>query len=160
MLRLILLCFFVLLSNKTATAEPGDNYSVFYLDNKFSFSQHSSSGKAEKLIQEMKRHKGTKRWKSLRLWCADFQNWSLQAIGLPTTASRKARSFLNYGKVVRQPARGDIVILSRGKSSTSGHVGTIVAIHSDTLEVISGNHNRTVGIGLYPKNRVIGYRRI
>jgi uncharacterized protein (TIGR02594 family) len=90
------------------------------------------------------------------LWCADFINFILRRTGHPTTNSRAAKSFLDYGKRIDQPRVGAIVVLSRGKNG--GHVGIVRGTDgAGNIIVISGNHGNKVWESQYPKSRVLGY---
>ncbi len=90
------------------------------------------------------------------LWCADFINFILRRTGHPTTNSRAAKSFLDYGKRVDTPRVGAIVVLTRGKDG--GHVGIVRGTDgAGRIVVISGNHGNKVAESTYPKNRVLGY---
>jgi uncharacterized protein (TIGR02594 family) len=90
------------------------------------------------------------------LWCADFINFVLRRTGHPTTNSRAARSFLDYGKRINSPRVGSIVVLTRGKNG--GHVGIVRGTDGDGNPiVISGNHGNKVWESKYPKHRVLGY---
>ena len=90
------------------------------------------------------------------LWCADFVNFVLRRSGYPTTNSRAAKSFLDYGKRLDSPRVGAIVVLSRGKNS--GHVGIVRGTDgAGNIIVISGNHGNKVWESPYPKDRVLGY---
>jgi len=90
------------------------------------------------------------------LWCADFINFILRRTGHPTTNSRAAKSFLDYGKRIDQPRVGAIVVLTRGKNG--GHVGIVRGTDgAGNIIVISGNHGNKVWESPYPKSRVLGY---
>jgi len=90
------------------------------------------------------------------LWCADFVNFVLRRTGYPTTNSRAAKSFLDYGKRIDSPRVGAIVILSRGVNN--GHVGIVRGTDgAGNVIVISGNHGNKVWESPYPKDRVLGY---
>jgi uncharacterized protein (TIGR02594 family) len=90
------------------------------------------------------------------LWCADFINFILRRTGHPTTNSRAAKSFLEYGKRIDQPRVGAIVVLTRGKNG--GHVGIVRGTDgAGNIIVISGNHGNKVWESPYPKSRVLGY---
>ncbi|WP_436640030.1 TIGR02594 family protein [Microbaculum sp. FT89] len=89
-------------------------------------------------------------------WCADFMNLVEKKIGREGTGSRSSKSYLAYGKPVSNPQPGDIVVLAR---RGGGHVGYFMGWKDGKIELISGNHGRKVGIGTYPKSRVLGYRR-
>ena len=90
------------------------------------------------------------------LWCADFVNFVLRRTGYPTTNSRAAKSFLDYGKRIDSPRVGAIVVLSRAKNG--GHVGIVRGTDgAGNIIVISGNHGNKVWESPYPKDRVLGY---
>jgi uncharacterized protein (TIGR02594 family) len=90
------------------------------------------------------------------LWCADFVNFVLRRTGYPTTNSRAAKSFLEYGKRIDTPRVGAIVVLTRG--SNGGHVGIVRGTDgAGNIIVISGNHGNKVSESPYPKSRVLGY---
>jgi uncharacterized protein (TIGR02594 family) len=90
------------------------------------------------------------------LWCADFINFILRRTGHPTTNSRAAKSFLDYGKRIDSPRVGAIVVLTRGRNG--GHVGIVRGTDGDGNPiVISGNHGNKVWESKYPKQRVLGY---
>ena len=90
------------------------------------------------------------------LWCADFVNFVLRRSGYPTTNSRAAKSFLEYGKRIDSPRVGAIVVLRRG--GNNGHVGIVRGTDgAGNIIVISGNHGNKVWESPYPKDRVLGY---
>jgi uncharacterized protein (TIGR02594 family) len=90
------------------------------------------------------------------LWCADFINFVLRRTGHPTTNSRAAKSFLDYGKRIDSPRVGAIVVLTRGNNG--GHVGIVRGTDgAGNIIVISGNHGNKVWESPYPKERVLGY---
>ena len=90
------------------------------------------------------------------LWCADFVNFVLRRSGFPTTNSRAAKSFLDYGKRIDTPRVGAIVVLTRGVNG--GHVGIVRGTDgAGNIIVISGNHGNKVSESPYPKSRVLGY---
>lgn len=89
-------------------------------------------------------------------WCAAFLNSVLKKSGHKTTGSLAASSFRGYGKAVKKPAVGDIVVLK-------GHVG-IFAGHVNRngkryVAVLGGNQSNRVQISYYPARRVVAYRR-
>ena len=78
------------------------------------------------------------------LWCADFVNFVLRRTGYPTTNSRAAKSFLEYGKRIDTPRVGAIVVLTRGNNG--GHVGIVRGTDgAGNIVVISGNHGNKIG---------------
>lgn len=94
------------------------------------------------------------------LWCARFMNHVLAVAGLPGTGSDMARSFMSYGRRVPRPERNDILVMSRGRSKTSGHVAIIKEVlKSGRILAVSGNYRRRVAEATYPPRRVIAVVR-
>lgn len=93
-------------------------------------------------------------------WCAAFVNAILERAGFDGTGSLMARSFLHHGTVVRNPARGDIVVLRRGRDPALGHVGFYMGEEDGYIRVLGGNQQGAVSVSLYSKSRLLGYRRI
>lgn len=94
-------------------------------------------------------------------WCAAFVNAVLHKSGYDTTDSLMARSFLEYGKKARKPEEGDIVVLTRGRSSATGHVGFFLG-YDETgqyVKVLGGNQGKMVTVAYYPASRVLGFRK-
>lgn len=89
-------------------------------------------------------------------WCGC---WLGIKLGLTDRSLWLARNWARVGRGISHPQEGAIVVMSRG--SKGGHVGIIqdVADNGD-LVVLSGNHNNRVGVGTYPRKRVIAYRLI
>jgi len=108
------------------------------------------------LIAEARKFLGTNPTHRKSLWCATFMNFILAKLGYAGTHSDAARSFLHYGRRLSGPRIGAIAVLSRGEHG--GHVGVVTGIdrHRNPI-LISGNFNRRVGIGVYPRSRVIAY---
>ena len=77
-------------------------------------------------------------------WCAGFVNYILEKTGFKSTGSLEASSYSNYGKSVKTPIQGDIVLVKR-KGGSGKHVGFF---HSFTTEnkiryvvVLGGNQD-------------------
>lgn len=92
-------------------------------------------------------------------WCAGFVNTIEQKCGRQGTGKLLARSYLKYGERIISPGYGDIVVLKRGWSSWQGHVGYFVGETPTHVKVLGGNQDNQVSIKLYPKKKVLGYRR-
>lgn len=90
------------------------------------------------------------------LWCGHFMNFVERKVGRPGTGSGMARSFASYGRRVSSPRRGDIAVLAR---KGGGHVGYVLEASGKSVKLISGNHGNKVGIGNYPRSRVIAFVR-
>ena len=96
-------------------------------------------------------------------WCSLFVNWVAHKGGMKRSNSLAARSWLNIGMMVENPEPGDIVIFWRGKiESWQGHVGIFIGFSSDTSRIYSlgGNQGNQVSITAYPKNQLLGFRRL
>lgn len=98
-----------------------------------------------------------------RLWCMDYINRVLKRVGLPSTNSRMARSPLTHPQFVRvkKPSPGDIVVITRGRSSVYGHV----ALYNGTcgqggIRMLGGNQRGgRVTNDCVRGQRVVGYVR-
>jgi uncharacterized protein (TIGR02594 family) len=86
-------------------------------------------------------------------WCAGFVNSALKQIGVEGSGSLVANSFQNWGTRVdaSQVLRGDVLLQSRGLSSTStgGHVGLATGASRLSegqlqLQMLSGNSSNSV----------------
>jgi uncharacterized protein (TIGR02594 family) len=92
-----------------------------------------------------------------KLWCADFMNFVFRKAGGKGTASRAARSFLQFGKKLDGPRVGAIAIMAR-KGPNNGHVGVVRGTDGQGNPiVVSGNHGPTVTQSVYPKSKVLAY---
>jgi uncharacterized protein (TIGR02594 family) len=108
------------------------------------------------LIAEARKYMGTNPTSRKRLWCATFMNFVLAKAGYAGTGSDAARSFVSYGRRIHEPRIGAIAVLTRGKRG--GHVGIVTGIDkSGNPIILSGNHGRKVGEGVYSRSRVIAY---
>jgi uncharacterized protein (TIGR02594 family) len=108
------------------------------------------------LVVEARKYIGTNPTGRKKLWCATFMNFVLRKVGYEGTHSDAAKSFVSYGRRIAKPQVGAIAVLTRGKHG--GHVGIVSGIDPDGNPVIiSGNHNRRVGVSVYPRSRVIAY---
>ena len=107
------------------------------------------------LVAEARKYMGTNPTDRKRLWCATFMNMVLAKLGYAGTHSDAAKSFAYYGRRISEPRIGAIAVLTRRRG---GHVGVVSGIDSNGDPIIiSGNHNRMVGEGVYPRSRVIAY---
>jgi uncharacterized protein (TIGR02594 family) len=108
------------------------------------------------LVAEMRKYLGTNPTNRRALWCAAFMNMVLNKLGYKGTHSDAARSFVDYGKRIPGPKIGAIAVLSRGPDG--GHVGVVSGVDKRGNPIIvSGNHGHRVGIGTYPRSRVLAY---
>jgi len=108
------------------------------------------------IVTEARRWIGTNPTGRDRLWCARFMNFVLQRAGYHGTGSDMAGSFASYGQRVWGPRVGAIAVMKR--DNNGGHVGVVSGIdHNGNPIIISGNHNRPVDVGVYPRERIYAY---
>ena len=104
-------------------------------------------------------------------WCSAFVNYICYLCRHPRSKDLRARSWLTIGKGIASlddVEVGDIVILKRGKGeqpgpevlNAPGHVGFYAGQFGEFIEVLGGNQGDTVKISRYPKNRLLGLRRL
>lgn len=100
-------------------------------------------------------------------WCSSFVCWCIdEAIksgwqGTPSTKKAWARSYLAWGKSVKnKPQIGDVVVLSRGKSKSQGHVGFFMGYtNAGLLKILAGNQGDSVCIKSFGKSALLDIRR-
>lgn len=92
-------------------------------------------------------------------WCSSFVNWCITQAGLKGTNSAAARSWLKWGHKVEKPTLGCLVVMSRGNSPTSGHVGFFIESvnHDKHINIIGGNQDNMVKLQTFPVDRVLAY---
>lgn len=115
-----------------------------------------SVGGNARAVNVASRYLGTNPTGRGSLWCAAFMNMMERKMGRSGTGSAMAKSFVNYGRRVSNPRPGDIAVLSR---NGGGHVGYVMSVSGGKVKLISGNHGRKVGVGTYPRSRVIAFVR-
>lgn len=94
-------------------------------------------------------------------WCSAFANWVAKEANLQYSKKLNARSWLNVGTKVTTPEKGDVVVFWReSKTSWKGHVAFFIRETQNWIYVLGGNQNNQVKISAYPKNRLLGYRRL
>jgi uncharacterized protein (TIGR02594 family) len=94
-------------------------------------------------------------------WCDAFMDWVALKAGARPTEGLNARAWLNEGNPVKNPQRGDLVILWRESiDSWKGHVGLFIRESDKSVWILGGNQQNSVRISAYRKNRVLGYRRL
>lgn len=90
-------------------------------------------------------------------WCgAAVAGW-MKACGIePAKAWYRAKAWLNWGHVLKEPAVGAVVVFER---AGGGHVGLVVGIdETGRLLVLGGNQGNAVSIVPFDTGRVLGYR--
>lgn len=104
-------------------------------------------------------------------WCSAFANYIAWLLRLPRSKSLRARSWLLVGEVIdlnnAEPGF-DVVIFKRGSGTqpgadvinAPGHVGFYAGTEGTKILVLGGNQSNSVSISAYPKNRLLGVRRL
>lgn len=106
------------------------------------------------LVALARKHLGTNPtgWRSL--WCGRFM-----AMIAPHAAKKipNPNLAINWTKLPKVAPKVGAILVTR-RSGGSGHVGVVIAFDKRGNPItISGNHNRKVGIGTYPKYKIIAY---
>ena len=86
------------------------------------------------------------------LWCADFMNM------LVGGTDRRAISYASRGTKAQHGCVNCVAVTTRRGGA---HVGVVSGYDENNNPIIvSGNHNRRVGVAAYDKRRIIAYRYI
>lgn len=93
-------------------------------------------------------------------WCAAFLGSCLERAKFKSTRSLSARSYLKWGKETTDPKIGDIAVFSRPPVVTNGHVGFFMRQTNDRVWVLGGNQTDQVSITSFPRNLLLGFRRV
>jgi uncharacterized protein (TIGR02594 family) len=93
-------------------------------------------------------------------WCAVWVCKVLESVGVPSSKSGMARSYLRWGEALEAPRIGCIVVLWRGShdDGETGHVGFYVGETRTHIRVLGGNQGDAVSVAEFPRKRVLGYR--
>jgi len=91
-------------------------------------------------------------------WCSAFVNWVMTIEGYNGTNKANARSWLGYGKEIKEPILGAIVVFKSGRQAWQGHVAFILDSSNKYVKVVGGNQSDKVGIANYSRKNVLGYR--
>ncbi len=93
-------------------------------------------------------------------WCSSYVCWCVEQVGIKSTRSAAARSWLQWGRALEasESKFGGIVVLSRPPSPTSGHVGFWIGQRGDRIAVLGGNQGNAVSVAWFPIGRVLSVR--
>ncbi|MBN2843826.1 MAG: TIGR02594 family protein [Sedimentisphaerales bacterium] len=98
---------------------------------------------------------------STTAWCSAVINYFAKKHGYYRSGRLDARSWLKVGEIVLEPQLGDIVVFWRGSiSSWTGHVGIYINHNEKYIWVLGGNQSNAINITAYPRERLLGYRRL
>ena len=117
--------------------------------------------KQRSAIQEYMKNGGVNLDPAVTAWCAGIVNAALAQQGIKGTGKLNARSFMEWGQGVDEPAKGDIAVFSRGDpNGWQGHVGFFDGYGDDgSIRVLGGNQSNAVNVSSYPADRLLGFRR-
>lgn len=93
-------------------------------------------------------------------WCSAFANWVAWLLRLPRSKSLAAKSWLAVGRPIpleQAEAFNDVVVLTR---DGGGHVGFFAKLDGANVWILGGNQSDAVSVAPFPKNRVLGVRRL
>jgi uncharacterized protein (TIGR02594 family) len=103
-------------------------------------------------------------------WCSAFANYICWLCSHPRSKDLRARSWLNIGRGIplEQAEPGDIVVIKRGSGDqpgpevidAPGHVGFYAGMFGEFIEILGGNQGDTVKVSRYPRDRLLGIRRL
>lgn len=98
-------------------------------------------------------------------WCSSFVDYCAAETGRESTGKLHARSWLEVGLPVSlaEARPGDVVIFWRGsRSSWTGHVAFFEHFNRkrNLIYVLGGNQRNEVNVMGYPRNRLLGIRRL
>ena len=93
-------------------------------------------------------------------WCSAFVGAMFEQVGMASTRYESARSWLDWGRRLPEPAYGCVVVLARGPGQgAGGHVGFVAGADvRGRLLVLGGNQGDAVSIVAFDRARVLGYR--
>lgn len=93
-------------------------------------------------------------------WCAAFVGGVLEAVGILSTRSAAARSYLKWGIGLEAAVPGCLAVFWRGSvDGGSGHVAFVVGQDvRGRLLCLGGNQGDAVSIAPFERNRVLGFR--
>lgn len=96
-------------------------------------------------------------------WCSSFMNLLCYLTGYERTGQANARSWLGVGvpQELEAAQPGDVAVLWRvSPDSWQGHVGLIVNVTDEEIDLLGGNQCNAVSVQPFPRNRLLKVRRL
>lgn len=96
-------------------------------------------------------------------WCSAFTNWICWLLRLPRSKSLAARSWLVIGEGIdagEARVGFDVVVLRRGDSPLSGHVGFYAGWQDQDILLLGGNQGNGVSVAPFDADRIVSVRRL
>ncbi|WP_195930292.1 TIGR02594 family protein [Hyphomicrobium album] len=91
-------------------------------------------------------------------WCAAYEGACYERVGLRSTRSLMAKSYLDWGLKLSEPRIGCAAVFDRGDNPDLGHVTNVVEIREKTILCQGGNQSDSVCYAEYSKADVRAYR--
>jgi uncharacterized protein (TIGR02594 family) len=95
-------------------------------------------------------------------WCGAFVAWCLNAADIPydKTSAASARAWLDWGRELKRPTIGCVVVFWRGRrDGWQGHVGFYAGRDAQgRILVLGGNQGNAVSVRPYSADQLLGYR--
>ena len=133
-------------------------YDKFYAMAKSQMGIHELHGKQhEKKIIEYHNMTSLKAADDETPWCSSFACWVVENSGVRSTRSASARSWMKWGKELKTPVKGCIVVFTR---TGGGHVSFYDHEDKEFIYCLGGNQGDMVCIAAYRKARLLGYRGV
>jgi len=89
-------------------------------------------------------------------WCSSFVSWCLEEVGIDSTKSAWARSYLDFGHKIKKPVLGCVCVFKRG--AVNGHVAFYISETKNSIRVLGGNQGNKVCYSNYKKSDLLLYR--
>ena len=94
-------------------------------------------------------------------WCSAALNYFAKKHGYERSGALDARSWLKVGEKVLEPQLGDVVVFWRESyASWKGHVAIYINSNEKHIFCLGGNQGNSISIAAYPRDRLLGYRRL
>jgi hypothetical protein len=84
-------------------------------------------------------------------WCAEAVGRWLSIAGYRRLRSLRAIDYARYGRR-SGPRPGALAVMRH-------HVGIVVGVSRRGVLLLSGNHRHRVGLGVYPRRRIVAFRQ-
>ena len=113
-------------------------------------------------IIEYDQHTALKATSDHVAWCSSFINFISDECSFPGTNSAAAINWLTWGKKLKEPILGCIVVLKRDDSQNHNAAHVTLCDHPNIangmIRCLGGNQSGGVKVSRYPTKNVLGYR--
>lgn len=144
-------------------AGPDENRRIQqYLSTLTDFENLATDPKVKRLPREEKEQRikemvaaGEKPRDDLHDWAWGFVEWTLNQAGISGAKSSDPDAWLKWGYAIDGPRVGAVAIV---KGSENNHIGFVVKVHDQLVELLAGNQSNSVSIKHIPRSDIAGYR--